>query len=55
MDAADALATARRLEARAENYYQAAADKLKSQSEVARGLKQVGKKRSAHLKKLDSL
>ena len=32
-----------------------AAGKLKAQPEVARGLKQIGKKRSAHLNKLDSL
>jgi rubrerythrin len=55
MNADEALATARRLEDRALRYYTEAAEKLKAQSEVARGLKQVGKKRNAHLKKLDSL
>ena len=53
--AEDALATARRLEDRAARYYGEAAGKLKAQPEVARGLKQIGKKRSAHLNKLDSL
>jgi rubrerythrin len=55
MSAEDALATARRLEKRAERYYREAGEKLKAQPEVARGLKQIGKKRSAHLKQLDSL
>jgi len=55
MDAAQALATARRLEERAERYYRAAADKLKALSEVARTLKLVGKKHRAHLAKLQEL
>ena len=55
MSATDALAAARRLEGRAERYYREAADKLKALPEVARGLKQIGKKRSAHLKQLESI
>lgn len=55
MSAADALDTARRLEGRAERYYREAAGKLKALPEVARGLKQIGKKRSAHLKQLESI
>lgn len=55
MDAAQVLATARRLEERAERYYRAAADKLKALSEVARTLKLVGKKHHVHLAKLQEL
>ena len=55
MSAADALDTARRLEGRAERYYREAAGKLKALPEVARGLKQIGKKRNAHLKQLESI
>lgn len=55
MNSADALAAARRLEDRAARYYMEAAVKLKALSEVARALKQIGKKRNAHIKKLESL
>jgi rubrerythrin len=46
---------ARRLEQRAEKYYREAAEKIKALSEVARALKQIGKKHAAHLKALDAL
>jgi rubrerythrin len=49
------LATARRLEERAENYYLQAAEKIKALSEVARTLKILGKKHTARLKRLDTL
>ncbi len=55
MDAGQALETARRLEERAQRYYQEAAQKLKALSEVARALKLVGKKHRAHLEKLQEL
>ena len=53
LDAPTALEQARRLETRAEQYYLKAAEKIKSQAEVARGLKQLAKKHAAHLKQLD--
>jgi rubrerythrin len=55
MKAADALATAKRLEARAERYYAEAAEKIKALTEVSRALKSLGKNRKAHGAKLASL
>ena len=51
----DIFESARCLEKRAERYYTDAAVKIKALSEVARALKLVGKKHTAHLKKMDSL
>ena len=53
MDGSQALAAALKLERRAARYYVEAAEKLKALSEVARALKQIGKKRAAHQKKLE--
>jgi rubrerythrin len=53
--AAEILATARRLEARAERYYAEAAEKIKALPEVSRALKTLGKNRKAHAGKLTSL
>ena len=47
--------SARCLERRAERYYTDAAVKIKALSEVSRALKIIGKKHTAHLKKLDTL
>ena len=55
MTAAEVLETAQRLETRAENYYNEAAEKIKALPEVARALKKLGKKRRAHLEKLKAL
>jgi rubrerythrin len=55
MKAADALATAKRLEARAERYYAEAAEKIKALTEVSRALKLLGKNRKAHGAKLATL
>ena len=55
MDAAEALDAARRLEDRAVRYYTAAAAKIKAQPEVARALRMLGKKHSAHIAKLDDV
>lgn len=55
MDAATTLETARMLEERSVRYYSAAAEKLKSQPEVARALKLIGKKHIARQGKLGSL
>ena len=52
MTAAEALDAALRLESRAENYYNAAAEKIKALPEVARALKKLGKNRRAHIEKL---
>jgi rubrerythrin len=52
--AADVLATAKRLEARAERYYVEAAEKIKALTEVARALKTLGKIRRNRLAKLSS-
>ena len=52
---ADIVDSARCLERRAERYYTDAAVKMKALSEVARALKTIGKKHTAHLKKLDTL
>ncbi len=53
--AAEVLATATRLESRAERYYADAAEKLKALPEVARALKTLGKNRKAHGAKLAAL
>jgi rubrerythrin len=53
--AAEVLATAQRLEARAERYYAEAAEKIKALTEVSRALKTLGKNRKAHMAKLASL
>jgi rubrerythrin len=55
LSAAEVLATAQRLEARAERYYAEAAEKIKALTEVSRALKTLGKNRKAHLAKLASL
>lgn len=55
MDAAEALDAANRLEERAVRYYTEAAVKIKAQPEVARALKLIGKKHSAHLAKLGEI
>ncbi|MBW2431958.1 MAG: ferritin-like domain-containing protein [Deltaproteobacteria bacterium] len=55
MDAAEALDAARRLEDRAVRYYTEAAAKIKAQPEVARALRMLGKKHSAHIAKLDDV
>jgi rubrerythrin len=49
---AEVLATAKRLEARAERYYAEAAEKLTAQTEVSRALKTLGKIRKARQAKL---
>jgi len=53
--AAEVLATATRLERRAERYYTEAAEKLKALAEVSRALKTLAKNRKAHAAKLASL
>jgi len=55
MNASDALDAALRLEDRAVRYYTEAAAKIKAQPEVARALKQLGKKHAAHLARLQEL
>ncbi len=55
LDPAGVLDQARARENRAERYYLKAAEQIKSQPEVARGLKQIAKKRSAHLKQLHEI
>ena len=55
MNAAEALDAARRLEDRAVRYYTEAATKIKAQPEVARALKLLGKKHTAHLTKLGEM
>ena len=55
MNAAEALDAARRLEDRAIRYYTEAAVKIKALPEVARALKLLGKKHSAHIAKLDQI
>jgi rubrerythrin len=55
LPAADVLAAAKRLEARAERYYREAAEKIKAQPEVARALKSLGKLRAARLAKLSGM
>jgi len=54
-DISEILESARCLENRAVRYYTDASVKMKALSEVARALKIVGKKHTAHLKKLDTL
>lgn len=46
--AADILADARRIEETAEAFYQAAMEKIRALPEVARALKTIGKKHTAH-------
>jgi len=53
--AAEVLDSAKKLEKRAERYYTEAAVKIKALPEVARALKIIAKKRSAHLSKLAEL
>ena len=55
LDAAGALSIIKRRETNAESYYSDAALKIKALSEVSRALKTIGKKHTAHLKKLDSV
>jgi rubrerythrin len=55
MSADEALATARRLEDRAVRYYTEAARKIKALPEVARALKLIGKKHTAHVASLADL
>ena len=55
LDAAGVLDESRARENRAERYYLKAAEQIKSQAEVARGLKQIAKKRAAHLKHLHDI
>lgn len=55
VDAAAVVATAKRLESRAIRYYQEASAKMKALPEVARALKTMGKKRSAHMTKIEAL
>ena len=55
MNAAEALDAARRLEDRAVRYYTEAAVKIKALPEVARALKLLGKKHSAHIAKLNEI
>ncbi len=52
---AEILDAARCLEKRTESYYTEASVKIKALSEVSRALKMIGKKHTAHLKKLDTL
>ena len=49
MNAADAIEACRVLEDRAARYYREAADKIRALPEAARGLRQLGAKRSASL------
>jgi rubrerythrin len=55
LNAAEALDAARRLEDRAVRYYTEAAVKIKALPEVARALKLLGKKHTAHLNKLKEM
>lgn len=55
MNAAEALDAARRLEDRAVRYYTEAAVKIKALPEVARALKLLGKKHTAHIAKLNEI
>jgi rubrerythrin len=55
LDAARALSIVKRREQNAERYYSDAALKIKALSEVSRALKTIGKKHTAHLKKLDTV
>jgi hypothetical protein len=51
----ETLDTVKKLEDRAARYYEEAAVKMKALPEVARALKLMGKKRKAHMKKLEEL
>jgi rubrerythrin len=53
--AGEVLATARRLEDRAERYYVEASQKIKALTEVSRALKTLGKNRKARAAKLAAL
>jgi rubrerythrin len=55
MSVEEALATANRLVKRAERYYTEAAVKIKKQPEVARALKTICKKHTAHRERLAAL
>jgi len=55
MSAQDALATAKRLEDRAVRYYTEAAAKIKALPEVARALKLLAKKHTAHHDRLAAI
>lgn len=55
MSANQTIETAIRLGKRAVSYYEQAAVKLKGLSEVSRAMKMLGKKHSAHLKKLEAI
>ncbi len=55
LDDAGVLENARIREDRAQRYYLKAAEQIKAQPEVARGLRQIAKKRDAHWKKLQEL
>jgi rubrerythrin len=54
-DTASALLVARKLAQNAEGYYMEAAQKIKALPEVSRALKTIGKKHTAHLRKLDAV
>ena len=49
----DVLADARRVEELAETFYQTAAEKIRALPEVARTLKTIGKKHTAHRRQLE--
>ena len=55
LDAAAVMEIAKKLEDRAIRYYREAAEKMKALPEVSRALKTMGKKRAAHLKKIEAL
>lgn len=55
LDAAGALQIVQKRERNAERYYAEAAEKIKALPEVSRALKTIGKKHTAHLKKLDTV
>jgi len=55
MDRSQILTYAEKMETRALAYYTEGAVKIKALPEVAMALKQAGKKRTAHMKKLSSL
>jgi hypothetical protein len=55
MDEKNLIEFAKKLEKRAMQYYAEASQKLKALSEVSRALKMLGKKRGAHLNKLENI
>jgi hypothetical protein len=55
MSAAEVIDAAKKLEDRANRYYTEAAAKIKALPEVARALKIIGKKHTAHLQRLAEL